>query len=207
MEILELTRLADKFGCDKGSIKHNYTSVYEEYLSYLKEESFNMLEIGYGKGLSAKMWLSYFQNVVLYYIDINKKSLDGKLLKQSEKEFKLKYFELGQADKTIPTIFKDIKFKVIIDDGSHVTTDQQISLAYLFPLLENGGLYIIEDLDSKKSERATKAKRMVKLIQEYNKTNLFHSEILDSKQLDYINRHIDNIKLYCNNKLVFIQKK
>lgn len=36
---------------------------------------------------------------------------------------------------------------VIIDDGSHASADQQMTLAELFPLLADGGWYFIEDLD------------------------------------------------------------
>ena len=36
---------------------------------------------------------------------------------------------------------------VIIDDGSHASFDQQVTLRELFPLLADGGWYFIEDLD------------------------------------------------------------
>ncbi len=38
-------------------------------------------------------------------------------------------------------------FDAIIDDGSHVSSDQQRTLVNLFPLLAEGGWYFIEDLD------------------------------------------------------------
>ena len=38
------------------------------------------------------------------------------------------------------------KFDIIIDDGSHASHHQQISLAILFRHLADGGLYIVEDL-------------------------------------------------------------
>jgi len=37
-------------------------------------------------------------------------------------------------------------FDIIIDDGSHASWHQQLTLRTLFPRLEKGGLYIIEDL-------------------------------------------------------------
>ena len=36
---------------------------------------------------------------------------------------------------------------VIIDDGSHASFDQQLTLREFFPLLAEGGWYFIEDLD------------------------------------------------------------
>ncbi len=34
---------------------------------------------------------------------------------------------------------------VVLDDGSHIATLQRISFEALFPMLPDGGLYIIED--------------------------------------------------------------
>ena len=36
---------------------------------------------------------------------------------------------------------------MIIDDGSHASFDQQLTFREFFPLLADGGLYFIEDLD------------------------------------------------------------
>ena len=38
------------------------------------------------------------------------------------------------------------KYDIIIDDASHISDGIQISLAFLFPYLKNGGVYIVEDL-------------------------------------------------------------
>jgi hypothetical protein len=43
-------------------------------------------------------------------------------------------------------------FDVIIDDGSHASHHQQITLGALFPHLAAGGLYIIEDLHFQPAE-------------------------------------------------------
>lgn len=37
-------------------------------------------------------------------------------------------------------------FDIIIDDGSHMQQDQQISFATLFPVVKSGGYYVIEDV-------------------------------------------------------------
>jgi len=37
-------------------------------------------------------------------------------------------------------------FDIIIDDGSHMGRDQQLTLKHLMPFLNPGGIYIIEDL-------------------------------------------------------------
>ena len=40
----------------------------------------------------------------------------------------------------------DIKFDIIIDDGSHFAVDQLNTLQNLYPLVKDGGYYIIEDI-------------------------------------------------------------
>ena len=37
-------------------------------------------------------------------------------------------------------------FDIIVDDGSHASYHQQLTMLKLFPLVKSGGLYIIEDL-------------------------------------------------------------
>jgi hypothetical protein len=41
---------------------------------------------------------------------------------------------------------ENVKFDLIIDDGSHYCSQQQESFAWLWPKLRKGGFYIMEDL-------------------------------------------------------------
>jgi hypothetical protein len=60
---------------------------------------------------------------------------------------------------------------VIIDDGSHASFDQQLTFREFFPLLADGGLYFIEDLDwqplSEDAGRITLTKNLLREIQEH----------------------------------------
>ena len=47
-------------------------------------------------------------------------------------------------------------FEIIIDDGSHFWGDVIVSFIFLFPLLKQGGIYVIEDLHSSYSENCSK---------------------------------------------------
>merc|ERR1711991_960238 len=44
--------------------------------------------------------------------------------------------------------FKNIKFQVIIDDGSHLLNDMIFSLKFFFKYLDKKGIYIIEDFNA-----------------------------------------------------------
>ena len=55
---------------------------------------------------------------------------------------------MSQIDfESYKTNFKDLKFDIIIDDGSHMTKHQIDTFEHLFEtMLVDGGLYVIEDL-------------------------------------------------------------
>ena len=104
------------------------------------------------------------------------------------------------------------KFDVIIDDASHASHHQQISLGALFPHLNSGGYYIIEDLDWQPNELEKKESILTeKLFLSYLGNNSFDSPFLTKDDNKYINQNID----YCNMfnkqdqlfKLVIIKKK
>ena len=64
---------------------------------------------------------------------------------------------IGDAtdEEFINSSFKSIKFDIIIDDGSHLREDQLSSFKILFDkYLNDGGIYIIEDINSLDSHRS-----------------------------------------------------
>jgi 2-polyprenyl-3-methyl-5-hydroxy-6-metoxy-1,4-benzoquinol methylase len=150
----ELTKICKKYEqfTDKGPtgpyyIKHNYTEIYGDLLRYYRNRQNNILEIGIRQGGSLKMWSEYFTNSNIYGIDINLKSIETNL-----DEFYI--FEGDAYNKnTINKFFKNIKFDIIIDDGSHLVTDQIKCLNLYSKLLTNDGILIIEDIASIKDAK------------------------------------------------------
>jgi len=143
-----LVELATQYGSDKAQL--GYMPLYEEYLKRhgLTSESVrNVLEIGTNKGSSLRVWAEFFPNAQIHGIDITRQyeiasNLDHPrihthLLDQGSKS------ELGAF---VDCAVKDIKFDIIIDDGSHDQHDQQTSLGILFGCLRQGGLYVVEDI-------------------------------------------------------------
>jgi len=208
-EIDELTILADKYECDKGSLKHNYTKIYNDYFKQIKNRKFNILEIGFGTGASVKMWLDYFNKAILYCIDIRKNLPDEELLNKYVNNGRLKFISADQSSlEPVIKLIKNKKFRIIIDDGSHITEDQQYSIGRLFPYLSESGLYIIEDLNCKRGHNKKfkiETVKMIKILKKYNKTNIFYSKILPKNQLEYINNNIGKVDIY-NDKISFIRK-
>jgi len=149
----ELTLLANKHRSDKGTecgSKHGFTEIYDDYFRSFKDKNINLLEIGVNDGSSLKMWYDYLPKALIYGLDIDDKTIFNNdriscgILDQSNIDY-LKYFVNNIG----------ITFDIIIDDGSHHISDQQLTFGYLFPLLKSSGVYVIEDLHTSLSEPGT----------------------------------------------------
>lgn len=128
------TRLVDKW--------LHYLERYEQHFGKYRGTSLKFLEIGVFKGGSLEMWRSYFGPTSrICGIDIDPEcaayetpGTTVRIGSQADPEFLASVVaEFGTPD-------------IILDDGSHVAEHQEASFRTLFPLLKEGGLYVIEDL-------------------------------------------------------------
>ena len=125
---------------------HGYSDFYEKHFSKIRDKKLNILEIGSYSGASAAAFVKYFKDINIYCLDINltkfiykSKRIHPFGLDISNKEMLKKFF-----DKI--NFFKKIKsFDIIIDDGSHILSDQLKAINYFFKYLRSGGYYVIED--------------------------------------------------------------
>jgi demethylmacrocin O-methyltransferase len=143
-----LTALAIRHGTDKWG-PHFYTPLYHEVFSHLRDRPVRLLEIGVGGydlktagGASLQMWAEYFSKGQITAIDIAEKRL---IL-----DPRVKLFQGSQDD---PVFLQKVceergPFDIIIDDGSHVPKQVTTSFHILFPTLADGGIYIIEDVQT-----------------------------------------------------------
>ena len=119
---------------------HRYDRFYPMFLEPLRDQEFNMLEIGILEGGSLKVWEEYFPKANIYGVDINSKWVSDRCITYKFDQSNPK--DLEEISKTIP------KCKFIIDDGSHHPQHQLITFLELFEnLLDEGGVYIIEDVE------------------------------------------------------------
>lgn len=121
---------------------HHYIPLYETYFQKYRGKQVRFLEIGVSRGGSLKMWRNYFgENAIIYGIDIDPKCL------QYDKEFA--EVRIGSQDdpEFLSRVIEEMGgIDVVLDDGSHDMKHIKASLEYLFPRLEIGGTYFIEDL-------------------------------------------------------------
>lgn len=145
----DLVLLAIKHRVDKWG-EHWYALHYDRHFSPFRHRPINLLEIGIGGyenpsggGQSLRMWDEYFSSALIYGIDIYDKSphAQGRIrTRQGSQD------DPGFLRKVAGEV--DAGFDIVIDDGSHVNQHVITSFATLFPLLNDGGLYAIEDLQT-----------------------------------------------------------
>ena len=133
-----LDDLAWKQGIDKSTRIHGYTRAYGRVFQHLRLDPIKLLEIGVGSAGSLRMWRDYFPYAEIYGVDntevphperttvITGDQSDGIFLSKLIADFK--------------------SFDIIIDDGSHISSDQIFTFKTLFPAVATNGFYVIEDL-------------------------------------------------------------
>lgn len=120
----------------------HYLDIYDKHFSAYRKRPINFLEIGVFEGGSLEMWRKYFHiDATIYGIDIDPRCAhfvdepnQVRIGSQDNASFLLSVAkEMGGLD-------------IVLDDGSHVGKHQRTSFETLFPLLNEGGIYAIEDL-------------------------------------------------------------
>jgi len=136
-----LDDLALKYDTDKSSKGHWYTRYYTQIFGPVREQIGSVLELGVSSGASVRMWKDFFPNALIYGLDINEVVGDYGP--------RVAFLRCDQADEeSLLGAFADAKLEIVVDDASHDQEKTLDSLKYLFPLLQPGGWYVIEDMDT-----------------------------------------------------------
>ncbi len=131
-------------GTDKSSSvasSWDYLRHYETLFAPWRDSPINLLEIGVDTGSSLNVWRAYFSAAQIVGIDINPACArfagDRVAIEIGSQEDPA--FLHRVCSKYPPTI--------IIDDGSHLAHHIVYSFKNLFPMLQPGGMYVVEDLE------------------------------------------------------------
>ena len=126
---------------------HNYLVKYDHFLRHLiNKNDLKMLELGAGPdwnlGASAYMWAEYFRRCQDIHVAelrpsgraIANERIHPRIGDLSDRKF---LAELAQTE-----------WDFIIDDASHLWSHQILALAALIPSVKEGGIYIVEDIQT-----------------------------------------------------------
>lgn len=145
---LDLKTIAQLAHTDKWG-GHRYAQHYDTHFRPFRNKKLTLLEIGVGGyenpkygGESLRMWKAYFPKAMIYAIDIYEK--------KAHEENRIKIFQGSQADADFLKLVckKTGPLDIIVDDGSHINSHVLITFKTLFPFLKEGGIYVIEDVQT-----------------------------------------------------------
>lgn len=135
------------FSAHTGKVTDKWSSYlieYERILAPLRDMPVMLFEIGIQNGGSLEVWAEYFVRAErIIGCDVNPKC--GELAYDDPRIVVI----VGDAntEETQQRVVQESRsFDIIIDDGSHRSSDIVKSFARYFPLLNDGGVFIIEDL-------------------------------------------------------------
>lgn len=204
-----LTKIAQSLRTDKWG-GHFYTPHYHRHLQHLRSRQFTLLEIGIGGyerrrgGASLKMWKRYFPQAQIVGLDLHDKSfVDRK---------RIVTYQGSQTDKSLlrRIVEEHGAPLVVIDDGSHVPQHIRETFAILFPLLPDGAIYAIEDLQtsywptfggSLDRTDPTTSMGMIKSLLD----GLNYEEFMDEDyEPSYTDQHV--VAVHCYHNLAVIEK-
>jgi hypothetical protein len=157
--MINLKDLFNYYGSDKST--NGYSDIYECLFHPLRHKPIRFLEIGIGTmipgmlssmhgyapdsykpGASLRAWRDYFTNGSIYGLDL-----------QPDTQFTETRIQTIQSDSRNPMLVSQelarlslYEFDVILDDGSHLLSDQIATLQVMFKYLKPGGIWITEDI-------------------------------------------------------------
>ena len=198
-----LTQLAAKYDSDKGAvykgqIAHHYTRIYHELFRSKALEPIRILEIGLCRGRvegwaqdqvpSLQMWLDYFPNAEVIGADIEDFSWF------SHPRIRIHRVDQGDRGMLEQLAARQMPLDIIIDDGSHASAHQHLTLGVLFPALKPGGLFVIEDLDWQPPEIPSNGAPLVKdVLNAMKQGGAFSSSVMTKDEAELISDEVDEI--------------
>src|ERR1035441_4302581 len=120
----------------------HYLPIYDRHFSVFRGTPVKLLEIGVLDGGSLQLWRKFFgADATIFGIDIDQRT---KAFDDSDGRVRIG----SQADtKFLRSVIDEMGgIDIVIDDGSHVASHQRTSFKFLYPLLNVGGVYLVEDL-------------------------------------------------------------
>jgi hypothetical protein len=118
-------------------------AIYDRYFGEFLGRPVTLLELGVHTGESLKVWASFFSRGTIIGVDIRDTNADFAGYPN---------IDFQRGDQTDAERLREVcaacaphGLDIVIDDASHIGQNSAASYELLFPHLNHGGLYIIED--------------------------------------------------------------
>jgi predicted O-methyltransferase YrrM len=181
----------------------HYFPIYTRHLTPYAGRAVSVLEIGVYRGGSMRMWSRFFgPHARLVGVDIDPVAL----VSAGDR------YTVVLADQADPDAMRNLAekygpFDVIIDDGGHSMVQQITSIEALFPMLNDGGVYLVEDCHTSYWEEYDGGRGREGTFMEWVKTRL--DDLNGYHQKDGVEpvwtRQVDGIHVY--DSVVVLDKK
>ncbi|MHA1342372.1 MAG: hypothetical protein ACTSQG_00165 [Promethearchaeota archaeon] len=127
-------QIFEKYDTDKAI---NYSKAYNNHLTPIRKDIKLIFEIGVNRGGSVRAWKEFFPNALIVGIDIDPQTYF------EEERIRIEIGSGTDKDFMTALIKKYGEPDIIIDDGSHFSSDIKASFALLYDSVKT--CYIIED--------------------------------------------------------------
>ncbi|MEO5339939.1 MAG: class I SAM-dependent methyltransferase [Magnetococcus sp. MYC-9] len=120
----------------------HFLEIYERHLAGFRNKEVSLMEFGVFHGGSLQMWKHYLgEHAKIYGVDI-----DPRCTVASEE--RIRVITADQGDVRALRVIKRFlpTFDIIVDDGGHYMHQQINTFEEMFPHLNDGGIYLIEDI-------------------------------------------------------------
>jgi hypothetical protein len=130
-----------RHGSELSSLSRDVLRTWERFLAPLRDQAFDLLQIGVGTGESLRTWREWFPAARLVGLEARRLVLDPPIAECT----------IAQGNPTdlgaLQPLLRDYRFRLIVDDGSHHPDDQVQTFQLLFPWLEPDSVYICAGFD------------------------------------------------------------
>ena len=127
---------------------HDYLRKYEFFIGrFASKPDFRMMELGAGPdwniGASVHLWEEFF-----WRDDFRLRVVDVKPTANNLANERVSVTVGDLGDPAVLAELASSAYDVIIDDASHLWGHQLLALEFLFPSIRQGGMYVIEDIET-----------------------------------------------------------
>lgn len=208
---MTLNEIAQQYPTDKEFEHSYYSRVYQNTFEPIQNDVVKLCEIGvkglwadrgWTNGNSVRVWRDFFPNAHILGLDID--PFDDSDLGP---RVSIEYIDQSKKDQVVERSNSMSDYDVIIDDGSHVMLDQQITLAYFFKALKPGGIFVCEDLHTSLEVNIPEKNNIwdwgipgktntLQMFKDYLNNGNIISDYLNEEECRYLEENIQSIEIF-----------